>query len=305
MLFFYRILTFTNSVKKMDKILVTGANGHYGRAVLKALLNNGLEKTNIYAMVRDKAKAADLQSLGIHVVFGDYEDYDSLLKAFSGIDKLLFVSGSDVRNRTIQHKLVVKAAKNVGVKHILYTSQQHKTDHRDSPIYFIIKSHLATETAIMNSGMNFTILRNALYMDMLPEFLGEKVVEYGIFLPAGQGKIAFTLRSEMAETAAVILRSQGHKNKVYEISGISISFTEIAQKISEIKGHNITYLSPDPKVFINAAIKKGAPRMLIKMLAGFAQAARIGELDSESSHMEKLLGRKPAQVNDFLQRIYS
>jgi len=190
---------------KMDKILVTGANGHYGRAALKALLNNGPGKKNIYAMVRDKTKASELKSLGIPVVFGDYEDYNSLLKAFSGMDKLLFVSSSEVKNRIAQHKLVVKAAKNAGVRHIHYTSQQHKSDDRDSPIYFIIKSHLATETAIMNSGMNFTILRNALYMDMLPEFLGEKVMEDGIFLPAGHGKIAFTLRSEMAETAAVII----------------------------------------------------------------------------------------------------
>jgi NAD(P)H dehydrogenase (quinone) len=285
--------------------MVTGANGHYGKGVLKSLLQNGLEITNIYAMVRDITKASELQALGIQVVFGDYEDYDSLLKAFSGIDKLLFVSGSDVRNRTQQHKQVVKAAKNAGVKHILYTSQQHKSDHRDSPIYFMIKSHLATETAIMNSGMNFTILRNALYMDMLPDFLGDNVVEDGIFLPAGQGKIAFTLRSEMAETAAMILRTHGHTNKVYDISGSSTSFTEIAQKISEIKGHNITYLSPDPKVYINAAVTKGVPRMLIKMLSGFAQAALIGELDIESPHMEIILGRKPSPVTDFLQQIYS
>ncbi|WP_281232788.1 SDR family oxidoreductase [Flavobacterium gelatinilyticum] len=289
----------------MDKILVTGATGHYGRAVLKGLLNSKIDKKTIYAMVRDETKAGELESLGVNIVFGDYGDYESLIKAFSGADKLLFVSGNEVKNRITQHKQVVKAAKNAGVRHILYTSQQHKSDDRDSPIYFIIKSHLATETAIMNSGMQYTILRNALYMDMLPEFLGKKVLEEGIFLPAGQGKIAFTLRSEMAETAAIILTSQGHKNKIYEISGSSISFTEIAEKISDIKGKNITYLSPDSKVFINAAIRKGMPKMVIKMLAGFAQAAQKGELDSRSSQMEKLLGRKPAQVNDFLKQIYS
>ena len=289
----------------MDKILVTGANGHYGTGVLKALINRGSAKENIYAMVRNKVKAADLQSLGIHVVYGDYEDYDSLLKAFSGIDKLLFVSSSELKNRTLQHKLVVKAAKKAGVRHIHYTSQQHKSDHRDSPIYFIMRSHLATESAIVNSGMDFTILRNAVYMDMLPEFLGENVAEHGIFLPAGQGKIAFTLRSEMAETAAAILTSQGHKNKIYEIAGNSISFTEIAQQIAEIKGHNITYLSPEPKVFINAAVKKGVSSMLVKMLAGFSQAALIGELESQSSHMEKILERKPSQVTGFLQQLYS
>lgn len=289
----------------MEKILVTGASGHYGKGVINALLNNGSDKQNIYAMVRNMTRASELKSLGVQIVLGDYEDYDSLINAFSGIDKLLFVSTNEVKNRIVQHKQVVKAAKNAGVKHILYTSQQHKSDDRDSPIYFIIKSHLATETAIMNSGMDFTILRNALYMDMLPEFLGKKVLEDGIFLPAGQGKIAFTLRSELAETAAVILGSQGHKNKIYEISGSSISFTEIAQKISEIKGKNITYLSPDSKVFISSAVRKGTPRILIKMLAGFAQAAETGELESGSSQMEKLLGRKPSPVNEFLQQIYS
>jgi len=110
----------------MDKILVTGATGHYGRAVLKSLLNKGLESKNIYAMVRDQAKAAELESLGITIVVGDYDDYDSLIKAFSGIDKLLFVSGSEMKNRITQHKQVVKAAKNAGVKHIFILASSIK-----------------------------------------------------------------------------------------------------------------------------------------------------------------------------------
>ena len=127
------------------------------------------------------------------------------LNAFSGIDKLLFISSGDIRNRSKLHLQVVKAAKKSNVKHIFYTSQEHKTDDKTSSIYFIMKSHLATENAIMRSGMDYTILRNGVYLDMLPLFLGNKVIENGIYLPAGNGKIAFALRNEMSEVAANIL----------------------------------------------------------------------------------------------------
>lgn len=288
----------------MEKILITGATGHYGRTVLDTLLKNGVKNTGIYAMVRDKSKAADLKASGIKIVFGDYNNYDSLLAAFSGIDKLLFVSGGELKNRSEQHKLVVKAAKKAGVKHIFYTSQQHKTDDRTSPIYFIVKSHLATEIAIMKSGIDYTILRNGLYMDLLPAFLGSKVLENGIFLPAGQGKMAFGLRREMAEATAGLIMSEGHKNKIYDISGNGISFTEIASEISELTGKNITYLSPDLDTFKTTLINQGVPKTFAKMIGAFAAAAQEGELQGNSVQLEKFLGRKPTNVKDFLKKMF-
>ena len=181
----------------MEKILITGATGNYGYTVIEELLKNGVDKKSIYAMARDEVKAKLLTPFGVNIVFGNYNDYNSMINAFAGIDKLLFVSSGELGNRSEQHRQVVKAAKNAKVKHILYTSQIHKTDNPSSPMKFVMKSHLATEIAIMKSGMNYTILRNGLYLDMLPLFLGDKVIENGIFLPAGNGGIAFTLRSEM------------------------------------------------------------------------------------------------------------
>jgi len=227
-----------------------------------------------------------------------------MINAFAGIDKLLFVSSGELGNRSEQHRQVVKAAKNAKVKHILYTSQIHKTDNPSSPMKFVMKSHLATEIAIMKSGMNYTILRNGLYLDMLPLFLGDKVIENGIFLPAGNGGIAFTLRSEMAEVAATILSSEGHKNKIYDISGKAVSFLDIATNIYQITNKNITYVSPDLDSFINTTVKQGMPREYAKMLGGFAMAAQQGELEGENSPIEKLLGRKPTSVSVFLEKMY-
>ncbi|MGV3458975.1 MAG: hypothetical protein ACO1N9_00830 [Flavobacterium sp.] len=110
------------------------------------------------------------------------------------------------------------------MKHIVYTSRLQKTDRADSAIKFIINSHLDTENAIKRSGMRYTILRNALYMDLLPAFLCESFYEDGIFLPAGEGKIVFALSSEMAEAAAAVLISDSHKNRTCDLSGNGVSF---------------------------------------------------------------------------------
>jgi NAD(P)H dehydrogenase (quinone) len=92
-------------------ILVTGATGHFGKSTIDFLLRKGISSTNIVALVRDEEKAADIKSKGVALRIGDYNNYDALLSAFTGVEKLLFVSGSDIFHRGAQHQNVVKAAK--------------------------------------------------------------------------------------------------------------------------------------------------------------------------------------------------
>lgn len=285
--------------------MVTGATGAFGMAVLEALISAGIRKDSLYAMARDMANTAPLKALGVNIVYGDYEDFNSMLGAFAGIDKLLFVSGSKSANRSGQQRQVVKAAKRARVKHIVYTSQMHKTDRSDSPIKFVVNSHLDTENAIKRSGMRYTILRNGLYLDLLPSFLGNKVVTEGIFLPAGNGRIAFALRAEMAEAAANILASDGHRNKTYDLCGNGINFSEIALLLTQVSGHDIAYRSAVSDRYIDVTAAMGIPRKTVLMMAGFCLAADQGELDGESSQLELLLGRIPTDVPTFLQGYYS
>lgn len=288
----------------MSTILVTGATGHYGQATITSLLNKGVKPQMITALVRDESKAETLKELGVNIVYGNYEDYNSLVRAFSDIEKLVLVSGSDLEKRTEQQLNVVKAAKEAGVQHILYTSVERKTERETSPIQFVLGSHLATEKAIKESGMTYTLLRNNLYMDLLPWFLGENVLENGIYLPAGSGKIGFALRAEMAESAANILITEGHENKSYTISGEAVSFEEIAKILSEISGKEVSYTSPDPETYIQTVTTAGMPEMFANMFGGFSQAGSEGELNSENSDMERLMGRKPTSVTAFLKQLY-
>ncbi|NHN25281.1 SDR family oxidoreductase [Flavobacterium jejuense] len=289
----------------MKKTMITGATGQYGKVVIDELIKKGVDSKSIYALVRDETKAENLKNIGVNIVIGDYSDYNSLISAFYGIDKLLFVSSGELENRIKQHLQVIKAAKKTGVKHILYTSQIHKTDSITSPMNFVMKSHLATENNLIESGIEYTILRNGLYLDMLPLFLGKNVLEKGIFLPAGEGKIAFALRNEMAEVAANIIISERHQNKIYNISLPGVSFTEIATIISEITNKNITYLSSSLDIFLHTMINNGMPKMYAEMIGGFSAAAKQGELEGGKSQMEKLLEKTPTSVKAFSEKMYN
>ena len=101
-------------------ILVTGATGNLGKATINALLNRGISPNEFIALVRDEDKATELVSKGLQIRIGDYQNFELLIRAFKGVDKLLLVSSSsDISKRYEQHKNVINAAKEAGVGHVI------------------------------------------------------------------------------------------------------------------------------------------------------------------------------------------
>jgi NAD(P)H dehydrogenase (quinone) len=289
----------------MSKILVTGATGQLGQAVVNELLNK-INASNISILVRNLAKAEELKAKGVSVIQGDYNDYTSLVAAFRGVDKLYFVSSSDVMNRFAQHQNVVKAAAEAQVGYILYTSAQRKSEDGSSPIALVADAHWKTDNLIKESGLTYTILKNGLYTDILPMFMGDKVIETGtIFLPAGDGKASFASRNDLAAAGAILLTTEGHENKVYEMGGpVAYSFQDIAGMLSELSGKTIQYVSPSAEVFSEQLKSYGLPDETIQGAATFCVAIAQGEFNFPSTDLETILGRKAQTVRDFLKAAY-
>ncbi len=283
-------------------ILVTGATGHFGKEVINFLLKKGIEARQISALARSPEKVQDLEAKGINIIAGDYNDYASLVTAFKGVDKLLFISSSDIAHRLQQHKSVVNAAKEAAVNHVVYTSFQRKDETEKSPLYGFIKVHILTDKWLKESGLTYTILKNNVYMDFIPFFIGNDVLETGtIYLPAGNGKTSFALRSEMAEAAAGILASSGHENKVYDFTNTeAYSYADVAKYITEATGKEINYVSPTVEEYTQASANTGISPLNISVALGQAQ----GELDTTSYDLGNLLGRKPTILQDYLKTIY-
>jgi NAD(P)H dehydrogenase (quinone) len=287
-------------------ILITGATGQLGKATIDFLLKKGIPANSISALVRDEAKGQDLKNKGINIKPGNYDDYNSLVNAFKGTDKLLLISGSEIEKRAIQQENAVKAAKEAGVKHIIYTSFIRKNETDSSPISFVGKTHVETEKMIKASGIPYTIMLNTMYSDMLPIFLGEKVLDAGIFFPAGDGKAAFTTRLDMAEAAANILTTPGHENKEYVISGTTnYSLHDVSNILSELTGKKILYAKPSTSVYSETLTKNGVPSNYVGMFASFGEAINQGEFEIRESDLERLIGRKPTSLKDFFKTIYS
>jgi NAD(P)H dehydrogenase (quinone) len=286
----------------MEKIMVTGATGQLGTHVINLLVQK-VDPSTISILARDPAKAEKIRQMGVNVLKGDYDDYKSLLKAFDGIDKLYFISASDLTNRDKQHENVVKAASEAKVKHVIYTGFQRKNEGSSSPIYFIAKSHLIAEKLLKSSGMAYTILNHGLYTEFLQSILGEQFSKTStIFFPAGDGKVAFTLRSDLAAGAVAIITGEGHENKTYNFfAEKTYSFNDLAAILSKITGKKVSYISPENTEYKTELSKAGVPEIYVNLLASFAEAIKQGEFDASDSTLSKLIGRECVGVEEFLK----
>lgn len=292
------------------KILITGATGGLGNAVIKFLHQEG--NHNLVALVRnpEAENAQKLSHLGIEIRQGDYNDKASLVKAFTDIEVLYFVSGNDIATRLQQHQNVVEASSESGIKHIVYTSAGRKNETKNAPLFPVMRTHIDTENWIKESGINYTILQHNLYAEVVPMFLGEKeqlLESKVVYLPTGEGKTAFVSREDLAEAGVKILNTtENHINKTYAFNGNElVAFEEIATILSQIFDEPINYISPSIQEFETTMQSVGLPNEIIGMLVGFSLGISQGEFEDTKNDLEVILERKPTNLATFLQQVYS
>ncbi len=284
------------------KILITGATGHLGSAIVETLMKQ-MPADQISVLVRQAETVAEMQSKGLQAYQGNYDDIASLEKAMQDIHKVVLVSATDEGNRMQQHRNVVDAAKKAGVKHVAYTSRS--LHNKETLINKLMIEHFLTEDYIMKSGLQYTIFQNALYMDVLPLFLGQKVFETGIFQPAGEGKVAFALRQEMGEAMANTLMEEETGNKIYKFTGgNSYSFYNVATALTELSGKEVQYTPNDVVTFTAKMREKGLPDQVIQKIVDFNLDIKNGQEEEVTNDLENKLGRKPASLKEGLKIIF-
>ena len=288
----------------MEKILVTGATGHLGNIVVENLLKK-VSAGQISILVRDESKAQALKAKGVTVNIGSYQDIHSLNNAMKGIDKVLLISSSDFNDRIGQHKNVVDAAKQAGVKHILYTGVTLK-DIAASPLQPLLQDHFQTEDYIKESGLSFTFLQNSLYAEVIPMFVGEDVLKTGIFFPAGEGKVPFAVRKDLGEAIAIILAGEGHENKTYHLTASkTYSFADIAAELTTLSGKKVNYTSPEDDAFEDMLKQFGLPEEIVLMFVLFAKGIKNNDFNMADGTLESILGREQTDVRMFLKEAFN
>lgn len=256
--------------------------------------------------VRNQEKAEGLKALGVDVRYGDFDIPESLDKAFSGIDKLLIVSSSEVRLggdeiRIKQHANAVESAERAHVKFIAFTSAPKANDSD----FFLVPTYKATEEAIIKTGIPYSFLRNNWYLENEIGNITGAMAGSPWITATGNGKVGWALREEMAEAAANVLTGTGHENKVYELAGKLMTHKELASNLEAVLGKEIPFQQVDEDTYGEMMKGAGVPEAFLPMLINTDKGIREGGLEVESNDLEKLLGRPVKSTQEALNQIVS
>jgi NAD(P)H dehydrogenase (quinone) len=275
-------------------IAVTGASGHLGQLVVASLLQT-VPPSTIVAAVRSPEKVRDLNSRGISIRHADYSRPDTLASAFAGVDRLLLISGSEVGRRVEQHKAVIAAARQAGVKLLLYTSLLHA----DRSPLAIGEEHRQTEAALRASGVPFVILRNSWYTQNYASAVAQAVklgVHYGC---AGAGRVSAASRADYAEAAAAVLTAKNEPNgQIYELAGDeAFTLAEFAAEVSRQSGKGVRYQDLAEVEYRALLVKAGLPEPIAAMLANADAGISKGALFDDSRQLHGLIGRSTSSIS--------
>ena len=278
-------------------LIVTGANGQFGRLAVKALLGR-VPADRVGVSVRDPRKAADLAARGVRVRRGDFSDPTSLAHAFAGAERVLVVSVDKIGPEAIrEHRAAVAAAVAAGARQVLYTSL---VDSDRSARFAPSVDHLEAEAALAASGVPFTVLRNGFYAEFAPMLIGGGLATGVVAAPA-DGPVAYTSRADLAEAAAVVLAVGGREGEYVPLTGPgAVDLAGLAEIASELTGRPIRREVISEADYIAARVAEGLPEERAAMMSGLFAASREGQFTRVDPTLGRLLGRAPVSPREIL-----
>jgi uncharacterized protein YbjT (DUF2867 family) len=273
-------------------ILVTGSTGKVGTEVLKAL---GLRKVKVRALVR---KADAKLPKGVEVFVGDLLDPVAVEKAMEGVDALYLLNGV-VPDELTQGLIAYGLAKKKRLKHVVYHSVFKVDAFKDVPHF---ASKLAIENALRAFDVPFTIIRPN-YFFQNDVSLRIPLMNAGLYpVPLGNEGISAVDVRDIAEATAIVLTTEGHFGKTYNLNGPeALSGAKAASIWSELLGKAIRYPGEAMDAF-EEQMRKNAPswsafdiRMMFQGYLERGFAAGPGDMEM----LTALLGHGPRNYADF------
>lgn len=273
----------------MTVIAITGSTGQVGRRVAHQLAD--LSPTLI---VRDAAKVSHIK--GSPVMVTDYTEAANSVRALEGVDVLFMVSAAESKFRRVQHRTFIEAAAAAGVSHIVYTSF---CGADPDAIFTLGRDHADAETAIRGSSMQFTLLRDNFYSDLLPYFADDSGVIRG---PAQDGRVAAVARADVADVAAAILRYPApHAGITYELTGPdALTLDEVAERASTVIGRTLRYAPETVDEAFASRAHYGAESWQLEAWVSTYTAIAAGMTERVTDHVERVSGHRARTIEEAL-----
>jgi NAD(P)H dehydrogenase (quinone) len=303
-------------------IIITGANGQLGRAVVERLLLR-VPADRIGVSVRDPDKARDLRDRGVRVRRGDFADPAGLAHSFEGASHVLIVSANVVGEAAVGlHPAAIDAAKAAGAQRIFYTSHMGASP---ASHFAPMLNHAATEAALRDSGVAWTSLRNGFYATSALMLLGTALRTGELAVPQ-DGPVSWTAHADLAEATARMLADAdarvrtnvnantgtdagtgtrlgaGPVGPTAPLTGSeALDFAALADLASELTGRAVKHVVVTDEEYRAGLIEHGAPEPAADLLLGMFAASRRGEFARTDPALGELIGRPPTPFRDVLK----
>ncbi len=278
-------------IQQSRPVLVTGATGNTGRAIVDELARRGAP---VRAMVRAGADRAKLPA-GIPVAVADFDDPASIAAALDGAERAYLVTPSSERAEEQQRRFADLAA-TAGVRHLVVLSQLAADEH--SPVRFL-RYHAAVEQHVRDLGIPFTFLRPNLFFQGLLAFAGPIAAEGRFYAPIGDATVSAVDVRDIAAVAAVTLTEPGHEGAIYTLTGpAAVTHAQIATALTDALGREVTFTDVPPDAFADSLRGILPPWQVDGLLEDYAHYRR-GEAAAVSPAVTEITGRPPTDVWQF------
>ncbi|GAA1724819.1 NAD(P)H-binding protein [Isoptericola hypogeus] len=271
-------------------ILVTGASGNVGSAVVRELEAAGAD---LRLAVRSPGPAD-----GREVAF-DFTDPATWRTAFDGVRSMFLVRPPAIGNVKRDLLPAVAAARDAGVEHVAFLSLQGAEKNKVVP-------HATVEAWLRASGLAWTFVRASFFHQNLTTTHASDVRDRDeILVPAGRGATAFVDADDVGAVAAAALLDPGrHAGRAWTVTGPrALTYAQVAEILTAELGRPIRYPRPGiPRYARHARRELGMPWGMVAVTTAIYTTARLGLAAGLTGDVRTVLGRDPIDFAEFAHR---
>ncbi len=274
-------------------VLITGASGTVGRAVLEEVRRRG---ARVRAMYRSQADAVAAPG-GTESVIADFSDKESLLAALKGVESVYLVC-SPIPELVQLEGNMIEASELAGVRRIVLNSALGAEDLNTSfPSW-----HRKVEDKLKATKIAHCILRPNSFLQNLLAFFAPSIRRQGAFYNSlGNAAISYLDVRDIAAVAARVLVENQHDGKTYELNGPeALSCAQIAEKTAQHAGITVRYVEISDDAQRKTMLDQGMPEWQVKALLELQEYNRKGRAGTVDGVLKGLLERDPSTIGAFL-----
>lgn len=283
------------------KYLITGATGHLGGMVVTEL-SKLVPMDELRLGVHRLEKAGALQAAGYEVVALDYTDVDSMTAALTGVDVLVYIPSLtyQVQQRISEFENTLTAMQRANVTTIVamsFIADQYNNPFQMASYYAYLPARLAS------SGLNYAVVKNALYADPLVPYLPELIARQNVIYPVGNQAMSFISREDSAEALARIAVQpylHDHGQNYLLTMKQNYNMVELSAIMSQVTGKQIGYAPVTLQEFADLYRSEGDGDELTSMY----HAAALGLMDEVTTDFQHITGHAPQSMTEYLTRHY-